>query len=122
MKIQKRLQTVSFIYSGVLYEFTGVVGIEFGYPDYEEVAIGLKCMVTEEGDQINDYNFDSLEENLSEKTGFHYTGKYVNKDGSITYFISTDIIDDMRVQDSEEYYTGKGWCREQVEDTLNRYL
>ena len=122
METQKRLQTVSFIYSGVLYEFTGVVGIEFGYPSYEEVAIGLKCMVTEEGNQINDYDFDCLEENLSEKTGFHYTKKDVNEDGSITYFISTDIIEDMRVQDSEEYYTEKGWCKEQVEDTLSRYL
>ncbi len=124
MKTTRRLQTVSFNYENVLYEFTGVVGIEFEYPCHEETAIGLKCMVSREGDLINDSEYERIGEIAYENGDVlsYYVGREENRDKSITYIFSTSMIKDMRVQDSEEYYTEKGWCKEQVEDNLSRYL
>lgn len=117
---------MSFIYSSVLYEFTGVVGIDFEYPWHGETAIGLNCMVSREGDLINDSEYERIGEVTYEKgDDFYYIGREENRDKSITYIFSTSLIEDiedMHVQESEKYYTEKGWCKEQVEDTLSRYL
>lgn len=122
----RRLQTVSFIFSGVLFEFTGVVGIETSYPWRGEVAIGLRCMVSQEGDIINDNEFYRLEEIVNKEYCLLSIERNENKDGSITYFFSTSIItssDILSLEDSKEYYAKKrGWSKEQVEDALDQYL